>query len=187
MRIHRPLLLIAPLLLLAMPALAQQSGASQPATPPATGDTMRGGGMMGRGGGMMPMMMPMIGMGRHTEGWLAFIKTELKIAEPQEKAWNAFAEAVRANAKAMQEGGMPMMGRGRRGQGGISLPDSLAAREKMLGTALANVKRLKEAADPLYAALNDEQKRTADELLAGPTGMPMRGMGMMMRRMGMMR
>jgi LTXXQ motif family protein len=195
MRTHRPLLLTAALLFAAAPALAQQSSAPLPGNPPAMGDTMRNGGMMemegggmmmGRGGGMMPMMMmPMMGIGRHVEGWLAFIKTELKIAEPQEKLWSAFADAVRANAKAMQEGGMPMMGRMRGRQGGETLPEGLAARERMLEVALANVKRLKAAADPLYAALNAEQKRTADELV-GRMGMPMRPMGMRLRQMGMM-
>jgi hypothetical protein len=195
MRTPRSLALTLTLLLVAAPALAQQSAAPEQATPPAAGEMMRdggmmgqggdmmmgrggrmmmgrGGGMMGRGGGMMRgrggMMMPMMGFTRHVEGWLAFLKTELKIAAPQEKAWDAFADAVRANASAMRETGMPMMGRmGRMGRwrNGETLPQRLAAREQMLEAALANVKRLKAAADPLYAVLSDEQKRTAEELV----------------------
>src|SRR5215472_16748746 len=63
--------------------------------------------MMGEGGmGGMPMMAMMAG---HVEGRLAFLKTELKITDAQLPLWNNFAEAVRANAKAMQDmmdGGM---------------------------------------------------------------------------------
>jgi LTXXQ motif family protein len=51
-------------------------------------------------------------------------------------------------------GGMPMM-----------------LREKMMTAHLEALHRLKAAVDPLYAALSDEQKKTADELLMGPMGM----------------
>jgi hypothetical protein len=37
------------------------------------------------------------------EGRLAFIKTELKITDKEMPLWNAFAEAVRANAKTINE------------------------------------------------------------------------------------
>jgi hypothetical protein len=62
--------------------------------------------MMGRDpcdGSMMPMMMhmremtigrgsmPMMGMGQHVEGRLAFLKAELKISPAQEQLWNEFA------------------------------------------------------------------------------------------------
>src|SRR6185312_802773 len=40
---------------------------------------------------------------RHLEGHLAFFKTELKITDEQMPQWDAFANTVRANAKAMTE------------------------------------------------------------------------------------
>ena len=61
--------------------------------------------MMRQGGmGSMPMGgMPM--MADHTEGRIAFLKTELKITDAQLPLWNAVADAIRANAKS----GMGMM------------------------------------------------------------------------------
>jgi len=52
-----------------------------------------------------------------------------------------------------------------------TLPDKLATREKMLAARLEALRKLKAAVDPLYAALSDEQKKTADELIMGPMGM----------------
>jgi LTXXQ motif family protein len=43
----------------------------------------------------------------------------------------------------------------------------------MMNAHLEALRKLKAAADPLYAALSDEQKKTADELLMGPMGMLM--------------
>jgi hypothetical protein len=126
------------------------------------------------GGGDMPMMgmMRMMGqdgmggismMAGHVEGRLAFLKTELKITDAQLPLWNAVADAIRANTKTM--GGM--MG----GSQPATLPDKLALREKMMAAHLEALRKFKAAADPLYAALSDEQKKTADELLIGPMGM----------------
>ncbi len=42
---------------------------------------------------------------------------------------------------------------------------------------LEALRKLKAAIDPLYAALSDEQKKTADQLIVGPMGIM--GMGMM--------
>jgi hypothetical protein len=135
---------------------------------------MMGGGMMGGPGGMMGggagmptgVMAAMANrMAEHVEGRLAFLKTELKITESQEPQWNAFAEAVRANAKAMKgvhpaSGEMPK-----------TLPERLDLREKMLAAHLDALRNLKSAATPLYAALSDEQKKSADELILAPMGM----------------
>ena len=52
-----------------------------------------------------------------------------------------------------------------------TLPDKLAAREKLITAHLEALRKFKAAVDPLYAALGDEQKKTADELLIGPMGM----------------
>ena len=52
-----------------------------------------------------------------------------------------------------------------------TLPDKLATREKIMTAHLEALRKFKAAADPLYAALSDEQKKTADLLLMGPMGM----------------
>ena len=62
-------------------------------------------GMMGPGG-MMSMMMSMAG---HVEGRIAFLKTELKITDAQTPQWNAFADALRANAQRIREMRTTMM------------------------------------------------------------------------------
>jgi hypothetical protein len=145
----------------AMPGGAPMPGTSAGGMPMM--DMMRM--MMGQGG--MPMMAAMAG---HVEGRLAFLKTELKITDAQLPVWNAFAQAARENAKAMEEmmqGGM--MGMSQSG----TLPDRLALREKMMAAHLEALRKLKTSVDPLYAALSDEQKKTADTLVLSPMGMMM--------------
>ncbi|HYH38526.1 MAG TPA: Spy/CpxP family protein refolding chaperone [Azospirillum sp.] len=131
--------------------------------------------MMGQMGGMMPMMRQMM-MGQqgamglpfeHVEGRIAFLRAELKITDAQAPQWNAFADALRANAKAhravheqMSKGGMPS-----------AWLDRLAAQQRMLGMRLDGVKALEAVAKPLYAVLTDAQKTLADQLLSGPMGM----------------
>src|SRR5258708_7938518 len=83
-------------------------GAPSAASPPMSG---KGDDMTSMMSSMMQAMMPggvMMGMGDHVEGRLAFLKTELNITDAQTAQWNAFADVVRGNAKAMKEGhGMP--------------------------------------------------------------------------------
>src|SRR5215472_377802 len=162
--------------LLGAPAFAQQQEHEQhhPAgTPPAAGMQGMSGNQMGSAGGMMGMMRMMMGqdgmgmMAGHVEGRLAFLKTELKITDAQLPLWNAVADAIRANAKSMGDMAGGMMG----GSQTATVPDKLAMREKMMTAHLEALRKFKAAVDPLYAALSDEQKKTADELLIGPMGM----------------
>lgn len=175
--------------LAAAPALAQQDQHHPNAAAPSSGGAPSGmmqgmpgggmgGGMAGPGGmpimGMMGMMMGRAtAMTEHVEGRLAFLKAELKITDAQLPLWDKFAQAVRENAKAM--GGMM---RGGMMQGSMmgtaepaSLPDRIARREKLMAAHLEALRKLKAAVDPLYAALSDEQKKTADQLMLSPMGM----------------
>jgi len=142
------------LALMAAPVLAQQQEHEQHhpgETPPAAGvqgPGMQGGAMSGAGGmpmmGMMRMMMGQDGMGMmagHVEGRLAFLKTELKITDPQLPLWNAVADAIRTNAKSMSE----MMSGGMMGssQATATLPEKLALREKMMTAHLEALRRLR--------------------------------------------
>jgi hypothetical protein len=125
--------------------------------------------------GAMPMMRMMMGqngiamMAKHIEGHLAFLKTELKITDAQLPLWNVFAQAMRDNATAMQAMPHAMMGISK----AATLPDKLAERETMLTAHIEAVRKLKAAADPLSAALNADQRKTADEIMLGPMGMMM--------------
>jgi len=171
-----PVLMLA---LIAGTALAQQPQHDEhhPPAPPAAAGPEMPGGMAGAGDmpmmGMMRMMMGRDGMSmmgamtRHVEGRLAFLKTELKITDAQLPLWNAVADAIRANAMSMGDIAGGMMG----GSQTATLPDKLAMREKMMAAHLEALQKFKAAVDPLYAALSEEQKKTADELLIGPMGM----------------
>ena len=171
--------LVLILALIAGPALAQQPQHDEhhPPAPPAAAGPGMPGGMPGAGDmsmmGMMRMMMGRDGMSmmgamaRHVEGRLAFLKTELKITDAQLPLWNPVADAMRANAKTMGDMAGGMMG----GSQTATLPDKLAMREKMMTAHLEALRKFKGAVDPLYAALSEEQKKTADELLTGPMGM----------------
>jgi LTXXQ motif family protein len=115
------------------------------------------------------MVLPLVGASDHVEGRLAFAKTELQITPAQLPLWNAFAAAARMNAQqenalmsqmsSMIEGAAP------------SLPQRLDAHEKRLAIHLKMLQRVKAALLPLYASFSNEQKRTADALAYGPTGL----------------
>jgi hypothetical protein len=133
-------------------------------------------GMMGQdqtGSGMMPMMTMMM-RGRsgaeHFEGRLAYIRAELKVTDAQTPQWNAFAEAARANAKAMSAMRDTMMS-GRNTPD--TLPDRLGAEETAAAAHLAAIRQTKEAVIKLYGVLDADQKKIADTIVVGPMGMPM--------------
>jgi hypothetical protein len=114
--------------------------------------------MMGAQSGMM---MPDV------EGRLAALKTELKITDAQAPQWNRFADALRAAAKSMNGLFAQMMQPGAT----TTLPTRLDRHEKMLSAHLNALRTLKDAVEPLYASLSDEQKTLADGLMIGPMGM----------------
>jgi len=182
-------LLVAAILIASVNAVLAQTSTLSPAatgTPAAQGTPT--GSMPGSSGGMpmmgerqmgerpmMGMMQMMMGsMADHVEGRIAFLKTELKITDAQQPLWNAVGDAMRANAKEMAAM-MPMMQSMMQPSG--TLPEKLAGREKAMTAHLEALRKLKAAIDPLYAALSDEQKKTADQLVVGPMGIM--GMGMM--------
>lgn len=190
----KPLVVLAAVMsfALATPVMAQtasdqqtQQGTQAPAKPgpkgprrgmapagPMQGQPMQGGMMHG---GMMHGMM--MGPGKHLEGRLAFVRAELAITEAQTPAWNAFADAVRKATKDMMAS-MPMIHANAADAGWLA---NLERHEKMMASHLDGLRAIRAAAQPLYAALSDEQKKNADELLSGPMG-PMGGMGHDMHR-----
>ena len=135
--------------------------------------------MMNRGG-MMPQgqmpgghdMMQMNGMMamRHLEGHLAFFKTELKITDEQMPQWDAFANTVRANAKAMTEMHKAMAPQKHEA---MTLPDRLAFEQKAMSVHLEALSKTKATLESLYAVLSPAQKKIADQIMVSPMGMPM--------------
>lgn len=171
------------------PAAAESPAPAQ-ATPPASqAGTSAQQGMMGN----MPMMMNMMGMMRmmgggpagmamidHIEGRIAFLRTELKIMDAQANAWNAFADALRANAKKLGEVRafmMSHMGAGQ--QQAPMLADRLNLQEQWLAARLEGTRAIKSAFTNLYGVLSDEQKKTANDLLGPQMGLGMMAMGQM--------
>jgi LTXXQ motif family protein len=162
-------------------AIAQDQSTQQGSSPGSTWSPrgMMGGfmgpGMMGSGT-MGPWMMGGGGsaeamctaMGSHIEGRLAYVKAELKVTDAQEPLWNAYAVAARDNAKTMVARCTTMMGK-RDSQ--VSLPDRLDQGEQLMAAQLEAVRATDKALKPLYAALSDGQKKTADQLFWGPMGM----------------
>ena len=168
----------------------------QQPSPPASQPGTMGPGMMGGAQGMMggrammdgnmTNMMQMMGMmGQrsaetgcagmsmatidHVEGRIAFLRTELKITDAQTSSWNAFADALRANAKGLAEVRASMVPQ--QGAAPQSLVDRLTLQEKWLAARLEGTRAIKSALTNLVGTLSDEQKKMADELLAPHMGM----------------
>jgi hypothetical protein len=131
-------------------------------------------GKPGEMGQMMPMMQHMMTMMSarsgmmmpNVEGRIATLKTELKISDAQMPQWTRFADALRGTASSMNEMHKAMMQSDQK-----SLPDQMAAREKMMTAHLVALKSVREALQPLYATFSDEQKKFADKIMIGPMGM----------------
>ena len=103
-----------------------------------------------------------------TEARLAYLRTALKITDAQQAQWNAFAETLRNQARTADQ----------RMQEFRAQRDQNATREKPNAIARLELEQQRHAAAatrinerlavqrPLYAALSNEQKAIADELLA---------------------
>lgn len=186
------------------PEQKEAPAAAQPSPPSSQPGMMEQGMMGGRSmtGGNMPManMMQMMGMmgqsGAETgcagmsgmatidrvEGRVAFLKAELRITDAQNAAWNAFADALRTNAKSLGEVRASMMSQA--GAAQQSLVDRLALQEKWLAARLEGTRAIKSALTNLVGTFSDEQKKTADELLAPHMGMGAMGCPMQSGQMG---
>ena len=130
------------------------------------GPSMMGHGPWMMGGGSTEAMCS--AMASHIEGRLAYIKAELKVTDAQDPLWSAYAVAARDNAKTMIARCTAMMGK-RDSQ--VSLPDRLDQNEQLMAAQLDAMRAMNKALKPLYAALSDGQKKTADQLFWGPMGM----------------
>lgn len=174
---------------------------ASPGTPP-MGQAPRGGsgmgsqgmlmqGMGGQGmptdsgdmGQMMQMMQRMMamragaGMMRHLDridAHLAYARAALHITDAQAPQWNAFAEAAREAAQGLRQALAPTVQAA--GQP-LSAPEQLERHAGLLSAQLEATRAMVRAAKPLYDALSDEQKRTANELMTDHLrDMRMRGM-----------
>lgn len=162
--------------------------ASPQAAPPATQRSTPAPGMMGPGGGMMGgdmgRMMQQMMQGRmaasamqpfrRIEGQLAYFRAELRITDAQAQPWNAFADTVRAQAERLRQATQQAMAAAT--EPGPA-PQQMERRIALLSAHLEAMRAVAAAATPFYAALSEEQRRIADELMAEH----FRGMRMGMR------
>ena len=157
-----------------MPGMMQGMGQGQGQGMP------MGGGDMGQMMQMMQRMMAMragAGMMRHLDridAHLAYARAALHITDAQAPQWNAFAEAARAAAQGLRQALAPAVQAA--GQP-LSAPEQLERHAGLLSAQLEATRAMARAAKPLYDALSDEQKRTANELMVDHLrDMRMRGM-----------
>ena len=141
---------------------------------------MGGGGMSYGGGGMGMMQKMLCGVTEHVDGRLAYLKAELKLTDQQQGAWNTFADAYRgatqktakicaANEAAAATGGDHSMHHGVLGH--------LSMMEHHMSDHLESLRALKAAIEPLYSALSEEQKKTADHVFTNVMEVGMGKMG----------
>ena len=153
-----------------MPGATGGQGSPMPGMPGAQQGGMPGMMMGGDMGRMMEMMhrrmeaQAALRPLQRIEGQLAFYRAELRITDAQRPQWDAFADAIRAAAERLRQvyAQAAQAAAGQRAPAPAQLERRIAALSVLTETTRA----VAAAMGPLYAALSDEQKRTADELLA---------------------
>src|SRR5258706_5163101 len=98
-----------------------------------------------------------------TDARIAAVKAGLKLTPDQEKLWPPVEAAVRDFAKLRIDRANARMNAQRDGLQDQQKPDDMVARLReradTMATSAAAMKRIADAADPLYKALDDAQKR----------------------------
>ena len=108
---------------------------------------------------------------------LKSMKTGLRLTADQEKDWGSFETAVKDGAKAR------LLALQKEQGNNLSPMDRLTAKAERLTQSKASLHKMVEAAKPLYASLNEAQKRTFITL--GRMLVPERGLfAKEMRRLG---
>jgi hypothetical protein len=125
----------------------------------------------------------------HIEGRIAYVRAELRITDAQASAWDAFAAALRTNAKNLAAVREPMMGQMAMGQPGMAAgepkaamqaqmqPQTLArrleAQERWQAARLEGTRAIRSAFTKLNDVLSADQRKAADELLPPNLGLAM--------------
>jgi protein CpxP len=107
-------------------------------------------------------------LGERVDARIAYMKTALKITPAQERQWNAVADVIRKQAKAVDDERQARRAQPR--PQSVSAIDRLQQRQQSMTASAARLNELVDVARPLYVSLNDEQKKTADEMLAAGGG-----------------
>jgi protein CpxP len=99
--------------------------------------------------------------GRHIEGRIAYLKAELKITDAQQPQFDAVANVMRDNAKAMHDAFQSL--RGDRSQPQTAL-SRMEARAKFAQLRADDEAKMLAAFRPLYQAMSPDQQKVADEM-----------------------
>jgi len=98
---------------------------------------------------------------RHIEGRIAYLKTELKITDAQAPMFDAVANVMRDNAKAMGEAFQGLRGDQNQPRTALS---RLEARAKLAQLRADGEAKMLAAFRPLYQAMSADQQKAADEM-----------------------
>ncbi len=111
------------------------------------------------------------------DGRIAFLRTELKITNAQTPAWNAFADALRANAKKLDEVRASTMPKpGDAPPPASTIAERLDQQEQWLLARLEGTRTMKTTFIKLNETLSDDQKKAANDILPPHLGMEMMAM-----------
>jgi LTXXQ motif family protein len=105
--------------------------------------------------------------GRHIEGRIAYLKTELKITDAQAPMFDALANVMRDNAKAMHDAAQSLRGDPNQPRTALA---RLEARAKFTEMRAQGETKLLAALRPLYQAMTPDQQKAADEMFEGHHG-----------------
>lgn len=95
------------------------------------------------------------------DGRLAYLKGELDITDAQNEAWEGYVDAVKGRVGVMQGMRQSMMDAMQKG----SAIERMDVRIKSMEAMVEAMKAVKPATEKLYAVLNNEQKKVADQLI----------------------
>lgn len=105
-------------------------------------------------------------MDEHIDGDLAYLKTVLKITDAQTQQWNTFAQAFRAERERKARLCKEALDQARETKS-AGLIDTMNMAENQLAQRLDSLRAMKAAVQPLYASLDKDQKKTADQIMRG--------------------
>jgi len=99
--------------------------------------------------------------GRHIEGRIAYLKTELKITDAQAPLFDKLANVMRENAKAMGDTAQSLRGDPNQPRTAVA---RLEARVKFAQLRADGEAKMLTAFRPLYQAMSPDQQKAADEM-----------------------
>ncbi|MEO7435480.1 MAG: Spy/CpxP family protein refolding chaperone [Candidatus Binatia bacterium] len=120
--------------------------------------------------GVLILTVPMVGSSKENPGKatrgpevetrIKTLRTELKITPEQESAWNDVAQAMRDNAKSMED----VRTRQATEERTASAPDMITAYGKTMDAHAEAIHKFASTFQPLYDSMSDAQKKTADSV-----------------------